>query len=126
MPVFRAVMPGMELRASVRQVAASFRDARNLAILRSTEVAAIVDLDRGVVRVQTGESDSTAPSEIELSQSLGLSLVTTDDQIVGRGVGQIAFFPDGSASGGGLRLEAGAKRIDVLVDWMTGAVHVAE
>ncbi|MGH6644655.1 MAG: GspH/FimT family pseudopilin, partial [Bradyrhizobium sp.] len=98
----------------------------NMAILRSTPVAAVVDLDRSVVRLDLAEAAAQPSKPTEIKRSLGLRLVTADDQVLDHGVGRIVFFPDGSASGGGLRLLAGTKHVDVRVDWMTGAVHVTE
>jgi general secretion pathway protein H len=38
----------------------------------------------------------------------------------------IRFVPDGSSSGGGIRLESGGRIRFVIVDWLTGRVRVAD
>ena len=38
----------------------------------------------------------------------------------------IRFHPDGSSSGGRVVLASGRREATVLVDWLTGRVHVAE
>jgi len=39
-------------------------------------------------------------------------------------IGRIRFYPDGSASGGGVLLSRDGERLAVLVDWLTGTVEV--
>lgn len=119
-PAFRAVMPGMALEASARTVAASFREAHARAVGGNGEIAVTIDVERGLVRI--GEDGPPA----ELGKGLGIRLVTATNEIVDRGTGRILFFPDGSATGGGVRLSAGERRIDILVDWITGRAHVVE
>jgi hypothetical protein len=39
--------------------------------------------------------------------------------------GMVRFSPDGSASGGGVLLGAGARQLKLDVEWLTGRVRVA-
>ena len=42
------------------------------------------------------------------------------------GQGRIQFFADGSSTGGGVLLATGKSCGQVLVDWLTGRVSIAE
>jgi general secretion pathway protein H len=44
--------------------------------------------------------------------------------MVSESIGQIRFFPDGSATGGRIGLTLGAQQVEVVVDWLTGLVSV--
>jgi general secretion pathway protein H len=56
----------------------------------------------------------------------GRSARTLPTSVVITGESVISFAPDGSSSGGRVSLEAGAQRIDLSVDWLTGRVHRAQ
>ena len=53
-----------------------------------------------------------------------LSFVGARAQLLDEGVGRIRFFPDGSSTGGLIRLVQGNARADVRSDWLTGLVTV--
>jgi general secretion pathway protein H len=53
-----------------------------------------------------------------------LVLTTSEDERQSPALGSIRFFPDGSSTGGGVTVEEGPVRYDVLVDWLTGAISV--
>jgi general secretion pathway protein H len=40
--------------------------------------------------------------------------------------GLIRFYPDGSSTGGGVSLQRGRDRFDILVNWLTGGVAIHE
>src|SRR5689334_10103049 len=44
-PVFHRVMPGLELKATARSVAAALREARGLAVSSNREVAVTIDVN---------------------------------------------------------------------------------
>jgi hypothetical protein len=58
-----------------------------------------------------------------------MSLITTGVEALSAARGAILFFPDGSSTGGGVRLEPArlqGETIVVSVDWLTGRVALEE
>jgi general secretion pathway protein H len=111
-PVFSRAMPGIELRTSARAVAAELRASRSHALTINDEVAVAVDVEGRTV------------GRLALDPDIGVGLFTAAEEVTERGVGRIRFYPDGSSTGGRIRLVAGAGKYDVDVDWISGAVTV--
>jgi len=100
---------GLELTVASENLAGTLRLARSRAIAENGPVIVAVAPDTHRV-VVNGVARIVAPA-IVLSMT---------------GPGTIRFAPDGSASGGGIRLQgAGSARL-VRVDWFTGRVSIAD
>jgi general secretion pathway protein H len=67
----------------------------------------------------------TAPPG-RLPRGIQLALITVTSDRDNASQGRIQFFADGSSTGGGVLLATGKIRSQVLVDWLTGRVSVAE
>ncbi len=113
---FDRVLPGLQLDATTRDLAAALRQARSRAIRDNRDTALVVDLDErrfeveGVGRVY------------EIDQDIEVTLLTAAQELEGEGRGRIRFFPDGTSTGGRVTLSgAGASKM-VEVDWLSGRV----
>ncbi|HEV2552081.1 MAG TPA: GspH/FimT family pseudopilin [Stellaceae bacterium] len=121
--VLAAVLPvggrrgGRELERAARDVAASLRLVRERAILANATTALTVDLEHGFYQGEGGRA-AAFPRGAEVR------LATTATEEESPKIGRIRFYPDGSASGGGLMLRRDGERLAVLVDWLTGGVSV--
>lgn len=111
-PQFGRAMPGLELQASARAVAAELRAARGRAVARNDEFAVAIDVDNRTV------------GNLAIDPAIGLSLYTAAEELIDRGAGRIRFYPDGSSTGGRVRLVGGDRKYDVLIDWISGAVTI--
>jgi general secretion pathway protein H len=109
---------GRELERAARDVAASLRVARERAILTNEGATLTVDLEHGFYQADGTGRLAAFPRGTEVR------LATTADEQEGRRIGHIRFYPDGSASGGGVLLSRDGEHRAVLVDWLTGAVEV--
>ena len=118
-PMFARAMPGVEARAAARDAAAMLRAAHSLAIAGNREVTVAVDLDRRTVELAGARSRT-------IGQGIGLGLYTAAEELIDQGAGRIRFYPDGTSTGGRLRLSAGERRYDVIVDWISGSVTIDE
>lgn len=116
-PMFTHAMPGVEARAAARDVAAMLRAAHSLAIAGNREVTVAVDLDRRTVELAGARSRTIA-------KGIGIGLYTAAEELIDRGAGRIRFYPDGTSTGGRVRLSAGERKYDVVVDWISGSVKV--
>jgi general secretion pathway protein H len=103
-------------RASLRQMVATFRTARSVAATKRQRVRVFVDLTTGNYRLE-GSSQTGQLSGIRLTEA---HLVWQDPE---RRRGYIAFYADGSSSGGHLAMVGPARQRQVLeVETVTGKV----
>lgn len=116
-PMLSRGMPGVELKAAARDVAAGLREARSRSLAGNAEVLFTVDVESRSFAVAGGRSR-------RLPGRLTLSLYTAERELVDSQVGSIRFFPDGSSTGGGVRLSSESGGYDVTVDWLTGQVAI--
>ncbi len=107
----------LEMRAAANAVAQTLRVARTQAIMSNRRVTVALDPRAATLRIGAGAPRS-------LPAGVAMSVVTTAD-LAGAQAG-IAFLPDGSSSGGRVELAAGARRMQVGVEWLTGRVSVAD
>jgi general secretion pathway protein H len=108
------------LRTAAHQVAAALRNTRSLAMTKGLTEVFVIDTANGAFR-----AGQTAPPG-RLPRGVQLALVTVASDQESASQGRIQFFADGSSTGGGVLLATGKTRSQVLVDWLTGRVSVAE
>jgi general secretion pathway protein H len=111
--------PAVQLNASSAIVASILREARSIAIRDNREQAVVIDL--GVRTLQIG----SAGRKHQLEGSIGISLVTAISELEGQR-GAIRFFPDGTSTGGRVRLSDDARTNEIVVQWLTGHVKIRE
>jgi general secretion pathway protein H len=99
-----------ELELATHQAETALRRAQSTAVRTHRSVEIAIDAAAGRI----GSERIAPPTK--------LSVQTTADQKVSASAGTIRFFPDGGASGGGIRLAQGEKQTQILVDWLTGRV----
>ena len=108
------------LGAASHEVAAALRSTRSLAMTRGRSEAFFLDTASGVFRAGPTATPGRLP------QGVRTALVTVAADQNGVSQGRIQFFADGSSTGGGVMLAAGKDRSQVLVDWLTGSISIAE
>jgi general secretion pathway protein H len=113
------VSPGTHARAAARAIAGALRTARGEAVMSNRGVSVTVDAvnDRYWI--------DGKPPQI-LPRDLRLALLTSRDEVVADGVGQIRFDPDGGGSGGRVAIAGGDRTFWVGIDWLTGRVSIVE
>jgi general secretion pathway protein H len=118
LPAPRTHGSGPALKAFALETAAYLRLARTQAIAQNREAVVLFDFDSRTVRADGLPPDVLIPVEISVA------LVTASDE-VNRNSASIRFFPDGSASGGNISVSDGSRKMDIAVNWLTGAVVIA-
>jgi len=108
-------IPGQQLRAASYQLADDLRDARARAVLSGEATSLSIGLDA------SGEHLGRSGSRLPRGTTIAL-----EDAPRGSGAEEMRFFPDGSASGGTIKLAAGGRTYAITVDWLTGRVVVDE
>ena len=117
---FQSVMPGMQLKAAAREVAAVFREARSLAIRDNRETTVVIDTEARAYRL------SAAKRAHQLDKGLGVELITAVSERFDEATGRIRFFPDGTSTGGRVKFTRGERAYYVVVDWLSGRVRIVE
>ncbi|MBP0494949.1 GspH/FimT family pseudopilin [Pararoseomonas indoligenes] len=112
--------PALEAREAAGEVALALRQARGLAIASNRRVIFVLDVARHAYRVDNGPV-RPLPAALDLAMTAAVGEAGESRTATG-----IGFSPDGSSSGGRIRLAAGAVRRVVAVDWLTGRVSVAD
>ncbi len=106
---------GQSHEEAVREILSTLRQARAEAIRNAETTPVIFDLrDRRF---------GMPGQEKALDASINLTLRTAREARLGRGEQSILFFPDGSASGGSIRVEKGRETSTITVRWLTGVIR---
>ena len=113
-------LPGVQLSAGSATVAAVFREARSVAIRDNREQRVVIDFDAHTLQIEPNGRKH------ELKGDMGISLYTTLSEIEGTERGAIRFFPDGTSTGGRVKLFADGRVNEVVVNWLTGNVEIHE
>ena len=109
----------LSLDAVARTLVTDLRYVRSRAMVGNVDTALVVDLDRGAY------FSRAAKIERELPESVALELTVDRRDADGR-QGRIVFYPDGSSSGGKVRLSRNGRGIDVSTAWLNGYVSLRE
>jgi general secretion pathway protein H len=102
----------VRLRSAGQQLVAALRLARAEAIARNGEAAVVVDADKRTIH-RGGLVDSFAPDIL-------VRLTIAESERVSAARGGFRFFPDGSSTGGNIRLALHGRELSLCVDWLTG------
>ena len=106
------------LKAMAQQAAAVFRTARARAINKRAERVVVIDTRARQIRYDHG------PKPLEISSTINLLITAADNERRAGEAAGIRFFPNGSSTGGTLRLERDQQAYEVRVNWLTGHVSV--
>jgi general secretion pathway protein H len=107
----------VEAETTAREIAARLRQTRSEAIGSNLDLAFAVDVEQRSYSV-AGRPPRPLPANLDVS------LVTAEIERLGRNAGAIRFFPDGSSTGGEIRLTGGNSSFRIEVDWLTGRVRI--
>ncbi len=118
-PMIGAALPGIELKAAARRTAAGLRLAREEAIRSGHDAAVTIDLAERALQIDGDYRSVRLPRRIKLYLEIAES-EQRDEQ-----TGSIRFFPDGSSTGGIIRLARGESGYEVGVNWLTGRIRMA-
>ena len=115
---FRSPTRSIELVAVSHDLASRLRSARAASISRSKPVGVTFNLRD---RAYRSEAETR---EVRLPPDFLMTVETARDYIgEGGGTARLLFYPDGSSSGGKVRLERDGRISVIGVDWLTGAVR---
>jgi general secretion pathway protein H len=118
-PILARPSDGVRLQATARDLINALRLTRAMAIARNAEIALTIDVDKRTfastaIRTQSFGPDMTA------------ELTFAQPEQTARSAGGFRFFPDGSSSGGDVRLRLRGREATVCVNWLTGEAQPGE
>ena len=117
-PLFLNVIPGVRFEQAVIDLQSTLRQARSLAITRSSEV--VVSFDPSL-----GSYTTVDVVRVDLPPGISLS-VNQSGQRAGESAGRqrIRFFPDGSSTGSVIKLTSDDRMAEIEIAWLTGKVSL--
>ncbi len=114
-PAMTSLLPGYRVKSAASEIIAEMRSSRTQAISRNAPVGFIVDV--GAQEYFTyNRTPRTWPDSITIEFTSAKVLRINEN------VGEVRFFPDGSSSGGVVRLSSGSSTIVITVDWFDGQI----
>ena len=117
-PYLPNVLAGAQVRAAARDLAANLKKTRGLAITTQQEAVLSLDVSQKAFAVNNRAKKLTMPDYSRLT------IITARSERLSENRGRIRFFPDGSSTGGQIRLNWKQKEYVIDVHWLTGAIKI--
>ncbi len=108
-----------ELKVAARDMASALRYTKSLAQLSHQETTLTIDFEENSYTVSGRDKVYEIPQTIDTTMHTGQNELTD-------GTGSIRFFPDGSSSGGWIKLERGKMAWRIDINWLTGQVEIKD
>jgi general secretion pathway protein H len=124
--IILALVPGFMLRGqpsvgvevTARAIADALRQARSHAMMQNRDQLFALDVEEHLFRI----GGQRAP--VRMDKDIEVTFQTARAETLGETIGQIRFYPDGSATGGRIGLTREGQHVEVVVDWLTGLISV--
>jgi general secretion pathway protein H len=107
-----------EHQSVARDLVSALRFAKGQALISHKETTVDLDLNENTYTVSDRDKVFTIPDTI------ALTVVTAQDEMAGKGLAGIRFFPDGSSSGGRVKLERNGVTWQIDINWLTGQIEL--
>lgn len=122
-PRLGEALPGAELKAETRKVAALLRHARSQALVLNREIQIRLVQEPAALSISTQAQPYLPPGEVHLALNPGRASEATEQADQPGKV--ISFFPEGYSSGGSITLSReDGRRASISIDWLTGRVSI--
>jgi general secretion pathway protein H len=107
---------GTELRGLGHELAAELRQLRQTAVRGHAVTEFILEPQRGGYRI--GEESLALPPGVSLTYTV------SEPPLIGEALDHLAFYPDGSSTGGTLTVSRGDVLVTVRIGWMDGRIVI--
>jgi general secretion pathway protein H len=107
-----------KLQSAARDMVSALRYAKGEALIAHKEITVDLDLNENTYSVSGREKIFTIP------ETIALTVVTAQEELSGTGMASIRFFPDGSSTGGRIKLERNAAIWQIDINWLTGQIEL--
>ena len=109
-----------ELKVAARDIVSALRFARGQALMSHQEIVVTFDLSENTYTVNGRDKVFYIPETVDLT------VVTAQSEIIGKGLGSIRFFADGSSTGGRVTLERAKAAWQIDINWLTGQIELED
>ena len=117
MPRLSATRQNLKVKALAVQLVSSLKMARAAALKSNIDQALVVD-----VKGRRYWAEGSVPPKA-LPRDIAVSFEVAAGEATGNGSqGRLRFRPDGTASGGKLKISSGTEAALISVDWLTGNI----
>lgn len=106
------------LKAATGDIVSALRYARGQALMSHQNAAVTIDLAENSYTVSG--RDKVYP----ISKAIAVTVVTAQNELDGKGLANLRFFPDGSSTGGRITLEQGKSAWEININWLTGQIKL--
>jgi len=103
---------------TARDIVSALRFARGAALTSHREAAVTFNLNDNSYTVTNRDKVYVIP------ESIKVTLVTTQNQLLGQNRGSIRFFADGSSTGGRVSLQRDDNVWKIDINWLTGQIDL--
>lgn len=117
-PLFTGSVSGAETHATARDLSLALRQMRGSAIAQARETTLTLDLENGYYSLSNGNKP------IRLNPGLDFELFTAESEVSQPQQGSIRFYPDGSSTGGKIKVSDARRAYTINVDWLTGKIEL--
>lgn len=122
-PRIGEALPGAELKAETRKVAALLRHARSQALVLNREIQIRLVQEPAALSISTQAQPYRPPGQVRLELNPGRASEETEQADQPGEV--ISFFPEGHSSGGSITLSReDGRHASISIDWLTGRVSI--
>jgi general secretion pathway protein H len=104
---------GARLQTAVRDLMGALRLTRAAAITRNAEMSLVIDLEQRSLQ-------SPVVPATRLAADIAADMKIAESERATPSRGGFRFFPDGSSTGGDIRLRLHGREVRVCVHWLTG------
>ena len=119
-PSLSGAIDSMRFKKAQRDLISTLYYARSRAVNTRRPVAVGIDVRQGLIRVADEPRVRSVPNDV------AMTLVTAQREQVSAHQGAIRFYPDGSSTGGQVRLRREGREVIINISWLTGRVSRAE
>jgi general secretion pathway protein H len=117
--IINAARPGIEAKTAVHALANDLRTARAAAVANNVETWVVVDAPAHAYAMEPGGGTHRLPANLSLElRGPG------GDEAVNRI--ELRFYPDGSSTGGSIRIASGGRQHWIVDHWLTGQITIDE
>lgn len=117
-PFLPNVIAGSQTKTAARELAANLKKTRSLAITRQQEITLNLDVKNKTFTLDKKKKSLTIPD------TSSLSIITARSEQLSETEGRIRFFPDGSSTGGQIKLAYKKKEYLIDINWLTGNIKI--
>lgn len=110
----------LELKTTSSAIASTLRRARSRAITRNREITVSFDFNTRRYWQSNASKYGTMPAGMKGT------LVTASGEVLSGNSGRVRFFPNGSSTGGMLKLQLQNHKKIISIDWMSGSVRIED